>query len=182
MKQKNSRKNHKKTWKLAPFWPQKRPFNVNFRSSQKLHNSKQLKDYQSPYKNIAAQVLRYNSKNWMKNLELLYLTRRSIHRCQPKQKQNHLKKLRNKQSNKLNKDIIIDKTLKLLPQRQNLIPLNIPISKICSKPHFLRLAHYICKGWKKSFALVGRLTLNFSKIKKNDIIENLMKCFWKLWY
>ena len=32
-----------------------------------------------------------------------------------------------KQSNKLNKYIIIDKILKLLPLRQNLIPLNIPI-------------------------------------------------------
>ena len=47
------------------------------------------------------------------------------------------KRLRNIQSNKLNKYIIIDKTLKRLPQRQNLIPLNIPISKICSKPKFV---------------------------------------------
>ena len=39
--------------------------------------------------------------------------------------------------NKINKYIIIDKTLKLLPLRQNLIPLNIPISKICSKPNFV---------------------------------------------
>ena len=42
-----------------------------------------------------------------------------------------------KQTNKLNKYIIIDKTLKLLPLRQNLIPLNIPISKKCSKPNFV---------------------------------------------
>ena len=40
------------------------------------------------------------------------------------------KKLRDKQS-------IIDKTLKLLPLRQNLIPLNMPISKICQKPNFV---------------------------------------------
>ena len=55
-------------------------------------------------------------------------------KTQPKSSQ---KKLRNKQSNKLNKYIIIDKTLKFLPLRQNLIPLNIPISKICSKPNFV---------------------------------------------
>ena len=42
-----------------------------------------------------------------------------------------------KQSNKLNKNILIAKTLKLLPLRQNLIPLNIPISKICSNPIFV---------------------------------------------
>ena len=72
----------------------------------------------------------------MKNLDLLYLNSRSIQRCQPKHKQNHLKKLRNKQSNELNKYIILDKTWKLLPLRQNLAPLNIPISKISSKPKF----------------------------------------------
>ena len=62
---------------------------------------------------------------------------RSIQRCQPQHKRNHLKKLRNKQSNKLNKYIILDETWKLIPLRQNLTPLNIPISKICSKPKFV---------------------------------------------
>ena len=42
-----------------------------------------------------------------------------------------------KQTIKLNKYIIIAKTFKLLPLRQNLIPLNIPISRICSKPNFV---------------------------------------------
>ena len=46
-------------------------------------------------------------------------------------------KMRNKQSNKLNKYIINEKTLKLLPLRQNLIPLKIPISKICSNTNFV---------------------------------------------
>ena len=41
-----------------------------------------------------------------------------------------------KQTNKINKYIIIGKILKLLA-RQNLIPLNIPISKISSKPNFV---------------------------------------------
>ena len=88
-------------------------------------------------KNIAGPVLKYNSKNWMKNLDLLYMNSRSIQRCQSKHKQNHLKKLRNKQSNKLNKYIILDKTWKLLPQRQNLTPLKIPFPKILSKPKFV---------------------------------------------
>ena len=73
----------------------------------------------------------------MKNLELLFLTSRSIQRFQPKHKQNHLKKLRNKQSNKLNKYTVIDKTLNLLTIRQSLIPLNIPIQKYVQKPNFV---------------------------------------------
>ena len=97
---------------------------------------KAKKKFDEVKKNIG-QVLKYNSKNWIKNLELLYLTSRSIQLCQPKHKQKHLKKLRNKQSNKLNEYRIIDKTLKLLPRKQNLIPLEIPISKICSKPNFV---------------------------------------------
>ena len=40
-------------------------------------------------KNIAGQVLKYNSKNWMKHLEVLYLTSRSIEQCEPEHKQNH---------------------------------------------------------------------------------------------
>ena len=45
-------------------------------------------------KNTAGQVLKNNTKNWMKNSDVLYLTSRSIEQCQPEHKQNHLKKLR----------------------------------------------------------------------------------------
>ena len=87
-------------------------------------------------KNIAGQVLKYNPKN-LNNAS---------------QNNQHLfKKLRNKPSNKLNKNIIIAKTLKLLPLRQNLIPLNTPISKICSKQIFVSeiIAALYLHGLKK---------------------------------
>ena len=48
----------------------------------------------------------------MKNLDVLYLTSISIEQCQPKHKRNHLKKIEKlKQSNKLNKNILIAKTI-----------------------------------------------------------------------
>ena len=48
----------------------------------------------------------------MKNLEVLFLTSRSREQCQRKQKQNHLQKTEKfKQSKKLNKNILIAKTL-----------------------------------------------------------------------
>ena len=37
-------------------------------------------------KKIARQAMKNNQKNWMKNLELLSLTSRSIEKCQPKRK------------------------------------------------------------------------------------------------
>ena len=49
-------------------------------------------------KNIAGQALKYNPRNLMGKLEVLYLTSRSIEQRQPKHKQNYQKKLRNKQS------------------------------------------------------------------------------------
>ena len=109
------------------------------------------KNLDDEIKKKARQVLKYNSKNWMKHFEVFYLTSTSIEHCQPKHVQNHLKKLRNKQSNKLNKNIIIAKNLKLLPLRQNLIPLNIPFSKMCSKSIFVsEIAEVLClQGLKK---------------------------------
>ena len=64
------------------------------------------------------------------------LTSQQINSTMPAKTQTKSSKNRNKQSNKRNKYIIIDKILKLLA-RQNLIPLSIPISKICSKPNFV---------------------------------------------
>ena len=46
-------------------------------------------------KNIAAQVLKYNSKNWMKNSDVLYLTSRSIEQCRTEHK-NYQKKFETK--------------------------------------------------------------------------------------
>ena len=51
----------------------------------------------------------------MKNLEVLYLTSRSIEQCKPNHKQNQQKVEKLKQSNKSN--ILIAKTLDLLPRR-----------------------------------------------------------------
>ena len=46
---------------------------------------KAKKKFDELKKNIAGQVLKYNSKNWMNNLEVLYLTNNSIEQWQPKQ-------------------------------------------------------------------------------------------------
>ena len=69
-------------------------------------------------------------------LRKLYLTCRLIEQCQPKQKQNHLIKLRNKQTNQTKMYSLL-KIFQLSTLRQNLTPLNIPISEICSKPIFV---------------------------------------------
>ena len=50
--------------------------------------------YDEVKKNIAGQVLKYNSKNWMKNSDVLYLTSRSNEQFQPEQTKSS-KKLRN---------------------------------------------------------------------------------------
>ena len=94
-------------------------------------------------------------------------------------KQNHLKKLRNKQSNKLTK--IIAKTLKLLSLRQNSIPLNKPIQKYVQNQFlFLKLLqYYICKAWKKSFAHEDRLTRKFF-LKKMKSIANFNEMLLKI--
>ena len=73
----------------------------------------------------------------MKNLEVVYLISGSFEQFQPEQKNLRKKIEKLKQSNKLNTNIPIAKTLKLLILRQNVIPLNIPIKKINSKPIFV---------------------------------------------
>ena len=60
-------------------------------------------------KNIAGQAPKYNPRKLMGKIEVLYLTSRSIEQCQPKHK-NYPKKIEN-QTIKLNKNILIAKTL-----------------------------------------------------------------------
>ena len=88
-------------------------------------------------KNVAGQVQKYNLNNWMEeNLEGLYLTSRSDwtmpDKTQTKSSRN-IEKL--KQSNKLNKNILIAKTLDAFTIGK--IPLNLFISKKCSRPIFV---------------------------------------------
>ena len=77
----------------------------------------------------------------------------------------NLKKI-DQQTIKLNKSIIIAKTLKLLHLRQNWIPLNIPIQKYVLNQFLLLklLQYYICKAWKNSLALEDWLTRKWPKI------------------
>ena len=72
----------------------------------------------------------------MKNSDVLYLTSRSIERCQPEHKQNHQKIEKQKES-KLNKNILIAKTLEAFKPKANFLPSKIPMSKISSKPNFV---------------------------------------------
>ena len=123
-------------------------------------------------KNITGHVLKYSSKNWMKNLELLYLTSRSIKQYQPKDKQNNPKKNEKlKQSNKLNTTL-----------RQNLIPLNIPISKIWSRPTIIlkSVQHYICMTLKNSLALEDRLPQKWPKHWKMKSIAHFNEMLLKI--
>ena len=54
----------------------------------------------------------------------------------PAKTQTKLSQKIEKQIIKLNKNIFIAKTLMLLPIRQNLIPIYVHFSKVCSKPIF----------------------------------------------
>ena len=62
----------------------------------------------------------------MKNSKVLFLTSRSIEaieqQCQPKHKQNNLEKLKQKQSNKLNKNILVAKTLEAFKLKAKIFP------------------------------------------------------------
>ena len=62
-----------------------------------------------------------NSKNWMKNSDVLYLTSRSIEQWQPEHKQNHQKIEKLKES-KLNKNIVIAKTLEAFKPKAKFFP------------------------------------------------------------
>ena len=83
----------------------------------------------------------------MKNSDVLYLTSRSIEHCQPEHKQNHLKKNEKLKESKLNKNILIDKTLEAFKPKAIFFPFKKPISKLCSKPIFVlkSVEYYICK-------------------------------------
>ena len=84
-----------------------------------------------------------------------------------------------KQWNKLNKNIFIAKTLEAFTRRQNLIPKNIPTSKIGSKPFFVSEVGPVLylQDLKKSLAnenrLTQKLTEEFRKIEIN------FKFYWK---
>ena len=72
-------------------------------------------------KNIAGQVLKYNSKNWIKNSDVLYLTSRSIEQCQSEHKQNH-QKIEKLIESELNKDVLIAKTLEAFKPKAKFFP------------------------------------------------------------
>ena len=114
-------------------------------------------------KNIAGQVLKNNSKNWMKNSDVLYLTSRSIERCQPEHKQNH-QKIKKQKESKLNKNILIAKTLEAFEPKANFFPLKIPMSKTSSKP--------ILRPEKYSLALEDRLNRRWTKNFKKSIANH----------
>ena len=80
----------------------------------------------------------------MKNSDVLYLTSRSIER--PEHKQNHLKKLRNKES-KLNKIILIVKTLEAFKPKAIFFTFEKTYLKNMFKTIFFPKAvqYYICK-------------------------------------
>ena len=73
--------------------------------------------------NIAVQVRKNNPKKKMKNFEVHYLTSNSI-----EQKAKQTSTAEKQTSQNLG-------TLNNQTNRQNLIPLNIPNTKICSKPN-----------------------------------------------
>ena len=85
----------------------------------------------------ACEVLKYNSKNRMENLEVLNLTSRSIEQFQP----NHIhiisKNWETKRIKQTKKNMIIFQNLKLLSHRQNWSRLKILISKVFLKPNFV---------------------------------------------
>ena len=62
-------------------------------------------------KNPAGQVLKFNSKNCMKNSDILYLASRSIEQCQPEHEKKSSQKIEKLKVSKLKKNILIDKTL-----------------------------------------------------------------------
>ena len=85
--------------------------------------------------------------------------------------------------------------MKLLPLRQNLIVLNIPISKLCSKPNCASEIDVVLyqQGLKNSLALEDRLNRKFSKIKKwyqlkfqGNVAENrdikILRIIFKKWF
>ena len=87
----------------------------------------------------------------MENLEVLYLTIRSIEECQPKQTKSS-KKLRNKKSNKINKNKLTAKTLEAFTPKAKIDPLKNTYFKNMLKKQFwfLKLVqYYICNNWKK---------------------------------
>ena len=98
------------------------------------------KNHDDEIKNIAGQVLKYNSKNWKKNSDVLYLTSRSIEQFQPEHKQNHLIKWRNKESN-LNKNILIAKTLEAFKPKAKFFPFKNTYFKNMLKSNFCFLNH-----------------------------------------
>ena len=80
-----------------------------------------------------------------------------------------------KQTNKLNKFIVLHKTWKLLPLRHNLTPWNIPISKICSKPKFVSEigAVLYLQGLKKFNGPWRSINSKIFKIKKYHLKRNV---------
>ena len=69
----------------------------------------------------------------MKNSDVLYLTSRTLPARTQKSSKNE-----NVKESKLNKNILIAKTLEAFkPKAKFFFPLQLPISKICSKPIFV---------------------------------------------
>ena len=64
------------------------------------------------------------------------MTSRSIEECQPKHKHNHLKTLRNKQSNKPDKNIVIAKNFSAFTTKAKFDPYKYTFFKNMSKTNF----------------------------------------------
>ena len=85
----------------------------------------------------------------MKHSDVLYLTSRSIEQCQPKQtKSSKIEKLK---ESKLNKNILIPKTLEAVKTKAKFFPLKNLFQKYVQNQFlFLKLVqYYICKTCKK---------------------------------
>ena len=125
-------------------------------------------------KNIAGQVLKYNSKNWRKNSDALYLISRSLEQCQPEHK-NHQRIEKLKES-KLNKNKLIAKTLEAFKPKVKLFPFKNTYHKNIFKTNFCfwnRSSIISAIPEKYSLALEDRLTWkwpkNLRKKKKKSI-------------
>ena len=74
----------------------------------------------------------------MKNSDVLYLISRSIEQCQPEHKQNHLK-IEKPIESKLNKYILISKTLEAFKPKAKFSPFKKTYFKNMFKTNFSRL-------------------------------------------
>ena len=135
-------------------------------------------------KNIAGQVLKYNSKNWKKTSDVLYLTSRSIEQCQPAHK-NH-QRIEKLIESKLNKNKLIAKTLEAFKPKAKTFPFKNIYYKNMFKTDFCfwnQSSIISARPEKYSLALEDRLTRKWPKnLRKRNQLQIIRKCCWKSWY